>query len=153
VPAGELRTILVPTDFSDSAAEALRWAQVFARAFGAQIVVLHVLDLPVTWTQLGGLGAVPTPVPKQLVEQLSHEAEILLETATRGVAVERRIVRTGHPRETILTVADEVHADAIVMGTASRGGLTHLFIGSVAQHVVAHARVPVWTVRAPRQPA
>jgi nucleotide-binding universal stress UspA family protein len=144
-----LRTILVPTDFSASAAEALRWAEAFARAFQAKIVVLHVLDLPVAWTQLGGLGAVPTRVPQSVAENLSREAQILLETTTRDVAhIEQRILRTGHPRELILTVAQEVRADAIVMGTASRGGLSQLFIGSVAQHVVGHAGVPVWTVRA-----
>ena len=99
--------------------------------------------------QLGGLGAVPTPLPKSVTENLSREAQMLLENTTQDVAhIDQRILRTGHPREVILAVAHEVRADASVMGTASRGGLSQVFIGSVAQHVVAHATVPVWTVRA-----
>jgi nucleotide-binding universal stress UspA family protein len=50
-------------------------------------------------------------------------------------------------RSAILEVAAEVEADLIVMGTHGHTGLTHLLIGSVAEHVVRHSRIPVLTVR------
>ena len=55
----------------------------------------------------------------------------------------------GHPVEEILRIADELPADAIVMGTHGRGGVRHLIAGSVAERIVRAAKVPVMTVRHP----
>jgi nucleotide-binding universal stress UspA family protein len=144
-----IRTILVPTDFSESAARALGWARMLGRAFGARIAVLHVLDLPLVWMPVGGLGSIPTPVPSGAADQLTAEARTILETIGQDVPeVTERLLRTGHPREVILASATEIGADVIVMGTHGRRGVSDLFIGSVAEHVVRHSPVPVWTVRA-----
>jgi len=146
---GQIRTILVPTDFSEGAACALRWARALARAFGAKIAVLHVLDLPFAWTPVGGLGSIPTPISTESVEQLTNEARTILDTVAQDAPeVTQRLLRKGHPREVILTVAQEIEADVVAMGTHGRRGVSHLFIGSVAEHVVRHSPVPVWTVRA-----
>jgi universal stress protein A len=146
---GQIQTILAPTDFSEGAGRALAWARVLARAFGAKIVVLHVLDLPYTWTPASGLGSIPTPIPAEIVERLADAARALLDTAAQDIPeVTSRLLRKGHPRQVILEVAREVGADVIVMGTYGRSGIPHLLIGSVAEHVVRHAPVPVWTVRA-----
>jgi len=143
-----IQTILVPTDFSDGAERALAWARTVAQAFRAEIVVLHVLELPVTWTPLGGLGSIPTPISTESAEQLTGEAQTILETVAQyAPEVTRRLLRKGHPREVILAVAREVGADAVVMGTHGRRGVSHLLIGSVAEHVVRHSPVPVCTVR------
>ena len=143
-----IQTILVPTDFSDGAERALAWARTVAQAFRAEIVVLHVLELPVTWTPLGGLGSIPTPISTESAEQLTGEAQTILETVAQdALEVTRRLLRKGHPREVILAVAREVGADAVVMGTHGRRGVSHLLIGSVAEHVVRHSPVPVCTVR------
>ena len=144
-----IRTILVPTDFSESAARALSWARMLARALGARIVVLHVLDFPLIWMPVGGLGSIPTPVPSAAADQLTAEARAILETIAQDAPeVTERVLRTGHPREIILTAARELGADVIVMGTHGRRGVSDLFIGSVAEHVVRHSLVPVWTIRA-----
>ena len=143
-----IQTILVPTDFSEGAGRALAWARTLAQAFRAEIVVLHVLELPLTWTPLGGLGSIPTPLSTESVEQLTNEAQAILETVARDAPeVTRRLLRKGHPREVILAVVQEVGAGAVVMGTHGRRGVSHLLIGSVAEHVVRHSPVPVWTVR------
>jgi nucleotide-binding universal stress UspA family protein len=120
-----------------------------ARAFGGKIIMLHVLDLPVAWTPLGGLGSIPTPISADSVEQLTIEAQTILDTIAQDAPeVTQRVVRDGHPREVILTVAQKVGADAVVMGTHGRRGVSQLFIGSVAEYVVRHSPVPVLTVRA-----
>ncbi len=143
-----IHTILVPTDFSEGASRALAWARTLAQAFRAEIIVLHVLELPVTWTPLGGLGSIPTPLSTESVEQLTNEAQTILETVARDAPeVTRRLLRKGHPREVILNVAREVGADAVVMGTHGRRGVSHLLIGSVAEHIVRHSPVPVCTIR------
>lgn len=145
-----IRTILVPTDFSGGAGRALDWAQTLARAFGAKIVLLHVVDLAVEWTPVGGLGSIPTPAPAEFVERFTNDARAALDAIAQDAPqVTQRLLRKGHPRDVILDVAREAGADVIVMGTHGRRGFSHLFIGSVAEHVVRHAPVPVWTVRAP----
>jgi nucleotide-binding universal stress UspA family protein len=145
---GHIRTILVPTDFSEGAARALGWAQALAQAFRAKIILLHVLDVPFAWTPVGGLGSIPTPLPAESVEQLTIEAQTILDTLAQGAPeVTQRLVRKGHPREIILAATQEMDADAVVMGTHGRRGVSDLFLGSVAEHIVRHSPVPVLTVR------
>jgi nucleotide-binding universal stress UspA family protein len=57
------------------------------------------------------------------------------------------VIREGSPRQEILSQAADLGVDLIVMGTHGRTGLAHLLFGSVAEHVVRHARVPVFTIR------
>jgi universal stress protein A len=147
-----IRTILVPTDFSEGAERALRWARTLARAFAAKIALLHVVDLSVTWTPVGPLGSIPTPIPDDFVERLTTNTRAALDTMAHHMPeVTSRLVRKGHPREIILEVTQEIGADVIVMGTHGRHGFSHLFIGSVAEHMVRHSPVPVWTVRPPEK--
>jgi universal stress protein A len=143
-----VRRILVATDFSDSAARALEWAQAAARAFGAEVTLLHVVDLASTWIPLSGPAVFPAPVPPETVTQVEQLASATLETTGHGAAeITRRIVRTGHAREVIPATAREIGADLIVVGSHGRRGMSHLFIGSVAEHIVRHAPVPVVVVR------
>ncbi|HLW47171.1 MAG TPA: universal stress protein [bacterium] len=146
-----LRTILVPTDFSDSATAALEWAKEIAQAFDARIVLLHVVDLQYQLMP-SGLLVVPTPLPGGVVRHAQQQARTALDAlAAKTPAVSRRLVRKGHARDVTLVVAEEMNADVIVMGTHGRRGVEQLFIGSVADYVVRNARVPVMTVRAPRR--
>lgn len=144
-----IQTILVPTDFSDSANAALGWAESLARAFEAQIVLLHVVDLEYQWIPAGP-AVVPSPVPAAVARRVREQARVSLDAlAAKTAGVRRGLLRSGHARDVILAAADEVKADVIVMGTHGRRGVEHLFIGSVAEYVVRHARAPVMTVRAP----
>jgi nucleotide-binding universal stress UspA family protein len=146
----KIRTILTPTDFSEGAARALGWARTLAQACGAKIVLLHVVDLAAAWMPVGGLGSIPAPVPPDVIEQFTKAAQAALDAMAGGASeVTQRLLRNGHPREVILEVANAVRADVIVMGTHGRRGFSHLFIGSVAEHIVRHAPVPVLTVRTP----
>ncbi len=148
----QIRLILVPTDFSEGAERALGWAWTLARAFGAKITLLHVVDLASAWAPIGALGSIPTPIPADFAERLTDYTRAALDTmAQKMPEVTRRLVRKGHTREVILEVAQEVSADVIVMGTHGRHGFSHLFIGSVAEHIVRHAPIPVCTVRAPEK--
>jgi universal stress protein A len=56
-------------------------------------------------------------------------------------------VRLGSAAQEIVAAAKELPADLLVVGTHGRTGLTHLLLGSVAEHVVRHAPCPVMTVR------
>lgn len=138
----------MPTDFSECAAAALVWARALATSFEAKIVLLHAIDLvSYVWIPAGP-ASVPAPVPDDVARRIMDVAEKSLHaTAAKAPEIVRRLIRKGHPRDVILDVAKEAAADVIVMGTHGRRSVPHLFIGSVAEHVVRHAPVPVLVVR------
>jgi len=142
-----LRRILVPTDFSPGAEGALAWAQGLGTAFGAEVVLLHVLDLSIA--ALAGFPSSLAMVPAagELLDRIRSETEQEMARVAARLPGARSIIREGTPRAVILEVAAEIQADLIVMGTHGRTGLTHVFFGSVAEHVVRHSRVPVLTIR------
>lgn len=141
------RRILAPTDFSPGAESALSWARALGSAFGAEVVLLHVLDLSVA--ALAGFPSSLAMVPAagELLERIRAETEQEMAKLAARLPGVRPLMRDGTPRTVILEVASELGADLIVMGTHGRTGLTHVFFGSVAEHVVRHSRIPVLTVR------
>ncbi len=145
----EVRKILVPTDFSRGAENALEWAKGLAQLFGAQITLLHVVDT--TAAAVAGLpmDVYSAPVTGELYDRIRKEGEAALKAIKPSPEITQRLIQDGHPREVVTDVATQIKADLIVMGTHGRRGVSHLFFGSVAEHVVRMAPVPVLTVRAP----
>ncbi|MCS7174001.1 MAG: universal stress protein [Armatimonadetes bacterium] len=147
----EVRTVLVPVDFSPASDAALPWAELLARTFGARIVLLHVVEL--TYEELSAFSewaggeplveAVLRAAEERAREELRaragrlQDAEVLLHTA----------FGTATARHRIPEVAREVSADLVVMGTHGRTGVERILFGSVAEHVVRTSPVPVLTVR------
>lgn len=147
LPEVRVRRILFPTDFSPAAETAARWAEAMRQRFGAELVVLHVLDL-----SLAGLAGLSTqvammPAVDELVERVRAEAAEEMARLQARFPQARTVLREGSTRPTILQVAEEVGADLIVMGTHGRTGLARVLLGSVAEYVVRHSRVPVLTIR------
>lgn len=135
-----INTILHPTDFSEMSRNALRFAGGLAREHGSRIIILHVLIPPIV---AYGEGFAPAD-PDELANEARAELESL-EVPELDLHVERRLVE-GDPAPEILHVADEVHADLIVLGTHGRRGLSRLLLGSVAEQVIRRARCPVISV-------
>lgn len=141
----EIRTILVPTDFSPCSLEAMRYAMGLAQLLGARVVFLHVVEPPAYGAEL------PTPYPgfepdmtKKLAEMMHDWVE---QVKVQGIAVEWHI-EVGAPFAEIRDAVERYGADLVVMGTHGRTGLSHLLLGSVAERVVQHAPCPVLTVKA-----
>jgi universal stress protein A len=159
--------VLVPTDFSDPARQALRYALEEAALHGARVTLLHVLPAhagtdvyyptrsPEPPQQgaidpvVGGLGRPPAPTPTVVRRDPGEEAlaqlRDLVPESFHGAW--EADVAIGHPADTIVRVAQERGADLIVMATRGRTGLQHVLLGSVAERVVRLAPCPVLTVR------
>lgn len=159
--------VLVPTDFSETAARALRYATEEASVHKATVTLLHVLPAgagtevyytapaagplaaldPAASARLGGPSpSSPAPVVRNDPgEGALTQLEDLIPDGLRGTW--RVEVATGAPAETIVRVARQHEADLIVMGTHGRTGLQHVLLGSVAEKVVRLAECPVMTVR------
>jgi len=132
-----VRRILVPLDGSALSAEALPLAADFARAFGAELILLHVIE-----------PADDGASPKARAEAL----ELLEQSARRleGLPV-RTHVATGSPALGILEASDAERVDLVAMTTHGRSGISRWAFGSTAEDVVRHARAPLLIVHA--QPA
>jgi nucleotide-binding universal stress UspA family protein len=143
--AMEIRRILAPTDFSEPSKQAIAYAFELAQTFEAQLVLLHVVDLPpypiegLPPSQLGGtfLEELEQQAASDLAQVLAKEAE---------VKVVRRVV-AGIPYRKIVEIAADEKVDLIVMATHGRTGFSHLFMGSVAERVVRTVSCPVLTIR------
>ena len=139
-----IRTILHPTDFSDRAGYGFQMACALARDYGARLIVLHVVAPSLV---AYGEGVVP-PNP----EEVRAEAQAQLDRlpAPRPDVRAERLLTEGGAVEEILRVAQEVHADLIVMGTHGRTGLERLLMGSVAEKVMRESACSVLVVKLPR---
>jgi nucleotide-binding universal stress UspA family protein len=138
------RRILVPHDFSEHATRALEVAVGLAEA-GGVVTVVHAVA-PV-YSATGGPAAdlAWTPTP-EMVSDVKRSLVRLIERALgrTGAAEVRCRVVLADPLTAILAAARA--ADLIVMTTVGRTGLGHLLMGSVAEKVVRHAKVPVLTL-------
>ena len=152
--AAGLSRILVPTDFSDTADDALDEAFLFADRFNAVLHLLHVVDDPfVTEGLPAARYADDAPefrlaILRDAQRRLAHRAQ----AGPAGVPpVQIQVdVRFGHGAKAIAEYAAEQAIDLIVMGTHGRTGMAHLLLGSVAERLLRTAPCPVLTVRHPR---
>jgi len=144
----DVRTILVPIDFSPNAGSVLEWAAHLAEEHQSKLVLLHAYHLPVDFQQLEGAYLPPdfwTQVKADASQNLDRYAA---ELRRRGLEVETAI-HEGYPASVIEEEARARRADLIVIGTRGHTGLKHLLLGSVAERVVQKAPCPVLTVKTP----
>ena len=103
-PMLPIKTILHPTDFSKPSEYALRFACALARDYQARLVLLHVVEPPVYYGELGMSVPLPADFHETLHSRLSH-----LAPADCGVPVETLLMEGNAARE-ILRVAEEQHS-------------------------------------------
>jgi len=153
----KIDNILVATDFSEASEAALLYGTHFARAYGAMLHLLHVVDdmAAAAMTTTEGIAGPVTDVAQlqldlERVTQIKLDALLAREdrSTLRAHAV---VVSSTTPARAILTYATELPVDLIIVGTQGRSGLAHFFMGSVAEHVVRAAPCPVLTVRHPER--
>ena len=145
-----LKTILVPTDFSECSDTAVKYGSALANAFGATLHLLNVVQDPYTMPY----GADGFVAPGQdLLGGWRAEAKRRLEAAVPAGFESRTVAatRVGSPWPEIVHYAIDHHVDLIVLGTHGRGAIGHVLIGSVAERVVRTAPCPVLTVRHPQR--
>lgn len=135
-----IRTILYPTDLSGEGAEAFRLACSLARDYDARLLMMTVYDPP--FNRAEAIDRTRTP---EMEDDLLARMQAMTK-GLEGISFDFR-VEEGDAAEMILAVAEEVHADLIVMGTHGRSGVQRVVMGSVAEEVSRRATCPVATVR------
>ena len=135
------KQILVPIDGSPTAALAVAKALGLAKAFGATVTAIYVID-PYPFT---GVGTEFAYGQDQYFAAAKAEARTTLEAG--GVAANTLSVDGHSVHKSILETAQSIGADLIVMGSHGRRGIEKLVLGSVTQRVLGDTHLPVLVVR------
>ena len=140
------KTILVPTDLSDGAEQALIYACELAAKLGATVHLVNVIGIPALGVPELGLALTSTVIDQIMLDNqtaLDKLAATHRATATIGQV----LMKTGDAKDVINQTATELGADLIVMSTHGRRGITRALLGSVTETIVRSAPCPVLTVR------
>ena len=141
-----MKKILVPTDFSEQAENALKVAAILAKKYGAEIYLLHMMEIPMQQTD--PINAV-SDIPEALFfMKLAHKRfEDLLENDfLQGITV-YETVKADITFNEIKEACKEYDVDFIVMGSHGASGIKEMFIGSNAEKVVRTSDVPVLVIK------
>lgn len=146
-----MKRILFPTDFSHAAKAAYVYALRFADSFNAELIILHVYDLPI----------VDTPPMPEMTKEIFDIVEMnqfesfreelpelhkIAESKGLGHVKMRNILLYGDLVYNINKVCKDEAADFIIMGTKGASGLKETFIGSTTASVMSNTEVPVLAV-------
>jgi nucleotide-binding universal stress UspA family protein len=140
-----MKKILIPTDFSNQAFNAIRVGIKLAKKEGAEIILLHILDLPQEGSDSVNKG---TPAPqvmffKNAAEKLNNLA---LDPIFQGLTVSTSLIldRTSLG---VTKSAENNNVDLIVMGSHGASGFKEYFIGSNTEKVVRTSNIPVLVIK------
>lgn len=131
-----ITSILCAVDFSEPAKRALHNAMLLRRAFGADLVVLHVME-----------SEVATPPSQTQTDALHSALAELLRDDNSDAHPAQILIRTGKPADNILRTVREHRSELLVMGSVGRRGLSGLLIGNTAEQVVRAVPCSLLTVK------
>lgn len=155
----QIRSVLVPLDFSPCSQRVVEWAVTIASSSRAQITLLHVTSPDARRTTVDVVSAVlnevtatpgwhvaTTPTSSVELRNASEALERVRESEIPPSVESRAIVRDGTPWQCIVDEARAGNHDLIVMGTHGRSGIRRVLMGSTAEHVLRQAPGPVLIV-------
>ena len=147
---GRWKQIVVGVDGSPASRTALEWARDEAVRHGSELVVLTAW-LPTPPPLAGTSSTLPTHGATDAREDTRETAKKLLMETIRDVLGEdppvlvHPQVKEGHAAKLLIDLSED--ADALVVGSRGLGGFAGMLLGSVSQHVAAHAKCTVVVVR------
>ncbi len=133
-----MKTIVVPTDFSEGAANALQYAAALADRISASIHLVHIYQLPVVLTE--------TPLVFVSVDELREAAERRLNAAAEKITSSNNIytlTRMGDTVDELGLICNELQPFAVVMATSAQSGLERSIFGSTTTSAIRHLDWPV----------
>ena len=144
------KTILVPTDFSQSSDRALEKAVDMAEKYNAKVILLHVIDEKVQQCAADyclkseDVGRLEEESTRRSTQRLVDEATVF--KGSRHVEIDYDL-KKGAPAEVILDEQVRTGTDLIIIGSHGKKGIMKHLIGSVTDKVVRAAKSPVMVVR------
>ncbi len=132
--------ILCPVGFDQNSTAALKFAHELTD-HQSTLYLLHIISV----SGFEPTMLEPNPIFSEGIAE--RELERLMQGHLPSSVSHRLIVRRGDPASVIVTVAEELNVDLIVMPTHGRTGMERVILGSVAERVVREAKRPVLTIR------
>jgi nucleotide-binding universal stress UspA family protein len=133
--------LLVAVDGSDTSMRAGAYAAGMARRERARLICLYVRPL----NAVAGIGAGAAISMQEVYDEVAAGLGQAVETFRARLGIRAEFVeRSGSPYAEIVRLADEVRADAVIVGASTKAG--HRFVGSLAVHLVRASRWPVTVV-------
>jgi nucleotide-binding universal stress UspA family protein len=138
--------ILLPLDGSEMAEQALPHAVALAEHFGAELVLLRILE---PFPPVRGMSAADLAAIRQQTNEWTQEYldRLTADLRDRAIVIETAIVE-GNPGVVVTQYAEANRMDLIVMCSRGRSGLSRWLMGSVADRVMRGSAVPVLLVKA-----
>ena len=137
-----MKTILVPTDFSNNANNALKYASDFAKVINNKIVLLHSY-LPI----VGKYSVISGIVAEDIAIQKKSSEKKLEKVSSKYVKVpSSHLVKIGDPIDEIIDAAQKSKSQLIVMGTHGASGLKRILFGSNTSNVISKSNIPVLAI-------
>jgi len=141
-----IRTILVPTDFSQCALAGTEYAAFLARKLNATLRLFHAMYPYTNYVFVDRAGVRLSGLAEAVEETARQEMNALKQMDfLRGLKLETELL-AGHAVDEICAAAGDPKIDLIITSTHGRTGFQHAIIGSVAEHVVRYAGRPVLVV-------
>ncbi len=142
-----MKTILVPTDFSDYALNAMRVASVMARKLKARIWLVHSSDIPT-------IGVKEFAYYENFYKNIKDKAESELDRLIsldflKGLKINKFLV-TDRPVWQIFNLKKFSRADLVVIGSHGRSGFNRVLLGSNTEKIIRMADAPVLTIKRDR---
>lgn len=143
-----MKRILVPTDFSEQAENALKVAAQLAKKYDAEIFLLHMLELPANVIDPATRDNSDTLPESLFYMKLAHKrfSELLAKDFLDGIEVIETVL-FHEAFEGIMKVAQENECDFIVMGSQGATGVKEFFVGSNTEKVVRNSPIPVLVIK------
>lgn len=153
VSPDNINRILIAVEDSPYSDQAINYGVLLAQKLGSEIVLVHVDEIPMTTPYIADplLNESPSMIPEmmQIQEEASKNLLSRLQKSYGEKVDISTYTRIGRPQDEILAVAEECHADLIILGTHGRTGLDHFISGSVSESVARKAKCPVLIIPKP----
>ena len=140
-----MKSIIVPTDFSPVSINAVNYAVDMAKAIQASVILLHVYQVPVTFTDVPVVNISVEELAKGSMEKL-HKLKSDIEHITSGSVKVYAESQLGEVVDQIEALCDRIDPFAVVMGTKGASPLERLFLGSNTLTAIRHLAYPLIVV-------
>src|ERR1035437_4738866 len=140
-----MKTILVPTDYSDTANNALQYAVELAKFSKAKMILLHVYPIPVPTAEVPIMMISPQELKKGNESRIK-KLEKKISAQVAGKVKVQSMVRSGFTVEEIMNVIKVKKVDLVVMGITGTGNISEVLIGSHTTSLIKQTQSPVLVI-------
>lgn len=143
----ELKKIIAAVDFGPHSEIVLKYAAELSKAFGAKVMLCHVIAKADALSHLPPTGEGYFPANYEELQRTAAEEAAQKAKSAAGLKDATLTIVAGTPFVEIVKLARSEKADLLIIGTHGRGAVAHALLGSVAEKVIRKAPCPVLTVR------